>query len=129
MAYVEIGNGYELTVSAACVIGGVSIGGGIGDGHLRENLACVRERLVELLRRGELRIQRRGISACRPRDRGGKRSQGEAGQPAQGPRRATGPRERGRRMTGAPSGAGAGQAGSSGGWGGGPARQAGAGGG
>lgn len=30
VAYVEIANGYELTVIAACVIGGVSIGGGIG---------------------------------------------------------------------------------------------------
>ncbi len=30
VAYVEIATGYELTVIAACVIGGVSIGGGIG---------------------------------------------------------------------------------------------------
>ena len=30
VAYSEIANGYELTVIAACVIGGVSIGGGIG---------------------------------------------------------------------------------------------------
>ncbi len=29
-AYVEIATGYELTVIAACVIGGVSIGGGGG---------------------------------------------------------------------------------------------------
>jgi rhamnose transport system permease protein len=30
IASVEIANGYELTVIAACVIGGVSIAGGIG---------------------------------------------------------------------------------------------------
>ena len=30
VAYSEIANGYELTVIAACVIGGVSIGGGVG---------------------------------------------------------------------------------------------------
>jgi rhamnose transport system permease protein len=30
VAYSEIASGYELTVIAACVIGGVSIGGGIG---------------------------------------------------------------------------------------------------
>ena len=30
VAYAEIATGYELTVIAACVIGGVSIGGGIG---------------------------------------------------------------------------------------------------
>jgi len=30
VAYVEIASGYELTVIAACVIGGVSIGGGVG---------------------------------------------------------------------------------------------------
>ena len=30
VAYVEIATGYELTVIAACVIGGVSIGGGVG---------------------------------------------------------------------------------------------------
>ena len=30
VAYVEIATGYELTIIAACVIGGVSIGGGIG---------------------------------------------------------------------------------------------------
>ena len=30
IAYVEIATGYELTVIAACVIGGVSIGGGVG---------------------------------------------------------------------------------------------------
>lgn len=30
IAYSDIANGYELTVIAACVIGGVSIGGGIG---------------------------------------------------------------------------------------------------
>ncbi|MGE3831260.1 MAG: ABC transporter permease [Parvibaculaceae bacterium] len=31
VAYSEIANGYELTVIAACVIGGVSIGGGVGN--------------------------------------------------------------------------------------------------
>lgn len=30
VAYSEIANGYELTIIAACVIGGVSIGGGVG---------------------------------------------------------------------------------------------------
>ena len=30
VAYVEIATGYELTIIAACVIGGVSIGGGVG---------------------------------------------------------------------------------------------------
>ena len=30
VAYSEIASGYELTVIAACVIGGVSIGGGVG---------------------------------------------------------------------------------------------------
>ncbi len=30
IAYVDIANGYELTIIAACVIGGVSIAGGIG---------------------------------------------------------------------------------------------------
>jgi rhamnose transport system permease protein len=31
VAYVEIASGYELSVIAACVIGGVSIAGGVGD--------------------------------------------------------------------------------------------------
>jgi rhamnose transport system permease protein len=31
VAYSEIASGYELTVIAACVIGGVSIAGGVGD--------------------------------------------------------------------------------------------------
>jgi rhamnose transport system permease protein len=30
IAYVDIANGFELTIIAACVIGGVSIAGGIG---------------------------------------------------------------------------------------------------
>jgi len=30
IAYTELAAGYELTVVAACVIGGVSIGGGVG---------------------------------------------------------------------------------------------------
>jgi rhamnose transport system permease protein len=30
IAYTELAAGYELTVIAACVIGGVSIGGGVG---------------------------------------------------------------------------------------------------
>ena len=30
IAYTELASGYELTVVAACVIGGVSIGGGVG---------------------------------------------------------------------------------------------------